>query len=286
MRRSSLILKDSRIVTWKKSVDGYARAVKVQSPDPPAFREISVELQASLVTTEDLRATIGYSSVFSKANTPGSIASGVVTEIGGGVKNFRVGDVVLASASEEMGLWRTHATFSSDSSMLLKAPMTFSVIDAVYLAPLLSAYKILSGTNKGDLVAINHGKSALGLAIKDLADHFGVTVEVVECGSRPRLKGVKVSVTSHSGADSVNLLRTLGPKGTMFVPRHDVVEDVRVQGFDWLTWQRTSPEQVHLAMKALESSLGTIKLSNLKKIRTVELNDGLKALHAPLIMTL
>ena len=181
--------------------------------------------------------------------------------------------------------------------------MTFSVIDAVYLAPLLSAYKILSGTNKGDLVAINHGKSALGLAIKDLADHFGVTVEVVECGSRPRLKGVKVSVTSHSGADSVNLLRTLGPKGTMFVC-HDVVEDlnkscavnipvasaifqdVRVQGFDWLTWQRTSPEQVHLAMKALESSLGTIKLSNLKKIRTVELNDGLKALHAPLIMTL
>ena len=75
-----------------------------------------------MVTTEDLRATIGYSGVF--ASYPRKYC------IGGGhgdrwrSEEFSVGDVVLASASEEMGLWCTHATFSSDSSMLLKAPMT------------------------------------------------------------------------------------------------------------------------------------------------------------------
>ncbi len=304
MRRSASILNSNRIVKLRKSLGGSVSVVKAEPPDPPAFREVSVQMQASLVTTEDIRATLGHSHVFSRGIIPGSVASGVVTAIGEDVENFGVGDVVLASAPLDRGLWRTSATLSLDSCLLLKAPVTFSSTDAVFLVPLLLAQKILRGTHKGDVVAINHAESALGLAIQDLAKYYGVTVEVVECGKRSRLKGAKVGVTSHCGQDSVNVMRTLSPEGSLFVC-HDVVEDlnqscvvnipvasaifqdVRVVGLDWLTWQRTEPRDVQAALMSLENMnmLGDLELPRLQSVKKVELEVGLGDLRAPLIIT-
>ena len=156
-------------------------------------------------------------------------------------------------------------------------------LEAIYLPPLLSAHKILSRTEKGDIVAINHPNSALGRAIQDLSNLFQVTVEVVESGARSRLKGVKVAVTSRSGTDSVNLMRTLGPNGTLIVC-HDVDEDlshscavnipvasaifqdVAVEGFNWLTWSSTQREEVQACLEALRPSLMDLKLVNLKEM--------------------
>ena len=271
MRRSVQFLSTSRVVTLGKSLNGSASVVKVEGQGDPTSREVSVQLEASLVSIEDLRTTHGHSRFFPKADNPGSVASGVVTSVGTAVKNFGVGDVVVASATQGMSVWRRHVTFNTDSSTLFKAPSSLTTLEAIYLPPLLSAHKILSRTEKGDIVAINHPDSALGRAIQDL----------------------------------VNLMRTLGPKGTLIVC-HDVDEDlshscavnipvasaifqdVTVEGFHWLTWSNTRREEVHASLDALGPSLRDLKLVNLKEIdvKELELEDGVQGLHAPLIMKL
>lgn len=154
-----------------------------QMPDPqPQVNEVLVEVHAAGINLLDSKIRSGEFKIILPYKTPfvlGHDVAGVITKIGAGVKQFKVGDEVYARpADHHIG---TFADFImvNEADLALK-PKTLSMAEAASI-PLvgLTAWQALiekGNLKKGQKVFIQAGSGGVGTFAIQLAKHLGATV--------------------------------------------------------------------------------------------------------------
>jgi len=154
-----------------------------QMPDPqPQANEVLVEVHAAGINLLDSKIRSGEFKLILPYKTPfvlGHDVAGVITKIGAGVKQFKVGDEVYARpADHHIG---TFADFIAvnEADLALK-PKTLSMVEAASI-PLvgLTAWQALiekGNLKKGQKVFIQAGSGGVGTFAIQLAKHLGATV--------------------------------------------------------------------------------------------------------------
>lgn len=170
---------------------------EVATQRPVEAGEVRVEVAATALNYRDLMWTMGLLSeeAFEDGFAGPSIGmefSGRVTEIGGGVDNYVVGDLVIGVAPQAFA---THVV--TDARGVAKLPKSVPVVAGATLpvAFLTTYYALieLGELKAGDTVLVHGGAGAVGLAALQIA------------------KGVGATVIATAGTDEKrNLLTTLG----------------------------------------------------------------------------
>lgn len=133
---------------------------------------------------------------------PGNEGVGEIEETGQGVKNLKVGDIVLPRGNA-WGTWRTHAV--CDEKELVQITPGLDIISAATMSvnP-CTAYRMLKDFVKlsaGDVVVQNGANSACGQNVIQLCKAWGIiSVNIVR--NRPDIDALKQNL-QNLGADHV-----------------------------------------------------------------------------------
>jgi NADPH:quinone reductase-like Zn-dependent oxidoreductase len=160
----------------------------------PKLNEVLVRLHFASVTSADCRIrslTVPYgfgllsrmAFGFFKPRQPilGSEFSGVVEQIGKGVKKFKIGDAVFGISDVGMRSYAEFKCVAEDSVLALKpSTLTFEQAAALPFAG-TTALEFLRKSNlkSGDEILVNGASGAVGIAVVQLAKHQGATVTAV-----------------------------------------------------------------------------------------------------------
>lgn len=173
-------------------------------PDPKTkHNEILVKVKATAVTAADSRirgarfpkgfgffARLVFGITKPRAQILGSTFSGVVTELGEGVTNFKVGDEVCGMTGIKMGTYAEYITISNFKS-IAKKPTTITHQDAAGMlfggTAALYFLREKLGIKKGEHVVINGASGAVGTNAVQLAKYFGAKVTGVTSGDNAKL---------------------------------------------------------------------------------------------------
>jgi NADPH:quinone reductase-like Zn-dependent oxidoreductase len=165
----------------------------------PKTHEILVKVAASAVTAADVRirsasfprgfgilSRIAVFGVFApRKQVLGSCFSGVVTEVGSGVRGFAVGDQVCGMTGIRFGAHAAYLTVSERASVVRK-PVSISHKDAAGMlfggTAALSFLRDIGKLQDGETVMVNGASGAVGSNAVQLAKHLGATVTGV-CNS-------------------------------------------------------------------------------------------------------
>jgi hypothetical protein len=277
--------------------------VETSASSKPLKEEVTLRMKASMVSNEDVRETMDFGSFGRKSGVLGTTGAAVVTAVGSDVSTVKTGDLVLVSnlMSNDTGggggLWCSgvDVTVPITSVVPVNPAITTDPVEAATLPLTLSAYHILSqlpsvsSSEEGETATVVLDAQGDGLltAIASLAAAMSgssgkkVKLEVHDSTTRLALKNCQLAVTSRPGANSVNMLRTLGPRGTLFVYNDDtaslygphaditvnipvassIFQDVSVVGFEWLSWHKADPRGVAAAMAGLQEVLHSSRTS-------------------------
>ncbi|MBM7769833.1 acyl transferase domain-containing protein/NADPH:quinone reductase-like Zn-dependent oxidoreductase/acyl carrier protein [Actinokineospora baliensis] len=147
------------------------RAIEVPRTDL-APGEVRVDLRATGVNFRDVLITLG---TYPEAAELGSEGAGVITEVGAGVTDLRVGDRVFGLLSGGFG---TSAVV--DRRLLAAIPDGWSFADAaaVPMAYLTAYYALvdLAGLSAGERVLVHAAAGGVGGAAVQIAQHLGAEV--------------------------------------------------------------------------------------------------------------
>jgi len=152
-------------------------------PRSPANGELQIRVHASGVNPVDVLIRTGQAP-FAMPNLPavlGTDAAGVVTEVGGGVEGFAVGDEVYGLAGGVRGLPGSLAEFMTvDAALMAKKPANLTMREATAL-PLvaLTAWEGLVDRAKvqpGQKVLVQGGSGGVGHVVVQIARAFGADV--------------------------------------------------------------------------------------------------------------
>lgn len=200
------------------------RALLVTSPGGPdaltlttvpdlsvGHRDIRIEVAAAGVNRADVMQRLGrYPSPADAPEWPGLEVSGVVTEIGGDVTRFGLGDRVCALLAG--GGYATEAVVHEDLALLV--PLSMDLIDAAALPEALATVwsnVFLAGElARGETLLVHGGGSGIGTTAIQLA----------------RLSGARVAVTAGS-AEKLAACASLGAEILINYREQDFVAEIK-----------------------------------------------------------
>jgi len=181
----------------------------------PAAHEISIQVKAFGLNFADIVARKGqYNDAPRFPFVPGYEVSGIVQEVGSEVREFKVGDEVLA-----LTLFNGYAEYAvADARAAVKKPKSLSFAEAASIpVNFLTAYHSLFETGtimKGAKVLIHAGAGGVGLAAIQMAANHGCTI-FATAGSEKKL----------------DLLREYGVQHPINYQEHDFEREVmRITG--------------------------------------------------------
>ncbi len=158
----------------------------------PAANEVTIRVHATGLNFRDVLNALGQYP--GDAGLFGLECAGVFTAVGSGVKQFAVGDRVMANAN---GSFRKYITYAED--YIVKMPKGISFEDAVTIpGPFLTAWYGLvrkGGLKKGDKVLIHAGAGGVGMAAVQIALAAGA--EVFATASTPKQAFLKEMGVHH-----------------------------------------------------------------------------------------
>jgi NADPH2:quinone reductase len=168
-------------------------------PDPaPAAGEVLVTIEATAVNYVDALVVTGkYQFLPERPFAPGKLPAGVVSALGAGVREFNVGDRVLALA--EQGGYAERIVVPAHACFRLPPAMRF--VDAAAMALVYDtawfALRERARMAKGESVLVLGSTGGVGLAAVQLAKALGATV--LAGVSNPEKRPLALS----AGADAV-----------------------------------------------------------------------------------
>ncbi len=175
------------------------RAVELESRQPNAG-EALVTVEAAPIHPSDLLTVSGdYGIKPDLPATPGQEGVGRIAELGDGVNNFKIGDLVLLPLGS--GTWRSHMTLPVESLIPLPDtgdPIQFSLMS---INPLTASLLLSECTalQPGDWVVQNAANSSVGHYLAALAKHRGIkTINLVRRGG-----GVELTIRELGGTEVV-----------------------------------------------------------------------------------
>ena len=141
----------------------------------PAAGEVEVEVKAAGLNFRDTLRAMGLYPAEEDTPAVGLEAAGVVTRVGEGVTEFKVGDEVIGIAS---GAFGTHIT--TDAGFCAHKPRAMSMEEAAALTGvLMTAYVSLvwiGHVAPGERVLIHSAAGGVGLAAVQICQHFGCEI--------------------------------------------------------------------------------------------------------------
>ncbi|MED1917317.1 SDR family NAD(P)-dependent oxidoreductase [Bacillus thuringiensis] len=165
------------------------------SVSEPSFGEMTIQVMASAVNFPDIMCVNGlYPTMPDYPFVPGFEVAGIVTRIGKGVEEFRIGDEVIALTGKQLGGHASEVNVAAANAVRKPANITFE--DGCSLPVVFSTVYLAFETGKlapGEQVLIQTATGGCGLIALQLAN----------------LKGCKIYGTS-SKAEKLDLLDRLG----------------------------------------------------------------------------
>ncbi len=172
--------------------------VLVQEPRrSPGAGEVEIAVRAAGLNFRDVMNALGMYP--GDAGPLGSECSGVVTAVGAGVANFRIGDEVVALAIESFA---THVTTAVD--LVVPKPTILGFCDAVTIpnAFLTAAYslKTIARLRPGQRVLVHAAAGGVGLAALRIARDAGA--EVIGTAGTPEKRALVLAEGASHAFDS------------------------------------------------------------------------------------
>ena len=162
---------------YKINKAGSLDKLKIRYEDlgPPAFDEVTIEVNAIGLNFDDLFAIQGLYSATPKGSfTPGLEYSGIVLETGNGVENFKVGDKIMGTI--RFGAYTTHLNINH--RYILKLPEEWSFEEgAAFMVQALTAYYALvemGNLKNNNTVLIHSAAGGVGIYANRIAKKFDV----------------------------------------------------------------------------------------------------------------
>ncbi|MGB1102881.1 MAG: NAD(P)-dependent alcohol dehydrogenase [Crocinitomicaceae bacterium] len=182
------------------------RLENIEKPTPTS-NQVLIKVEATSVTVAHPMMRTGtpyFGRLFtgiSKPNvkSPGTDLAGSIEAVGENVKNFQVGDQVLAATDLKMGAYSEYICLPEDGLVVHKpenvdAAHATGIIDGGITA--LAFFTDQVTVNPGDKVLINGASRSIGTAAVQLAKTFGAEVTGV-------CSGKNVELVKELGADEV-----------------------------------------------------------------------------------
>jgi len=176
-----------KAIPFQRASDSLALKIEDWPEPKPAPNEILIEVKAFGLNFADIVARKGqYNDAPKFPFVPGYEVSGIVRQIGAEVKNFKIGDEVLA-----LTLFNGYAELAvADERAAAKKPATLTFADAASIpVNFLTAYHSLFETGslmKNAKVLIHAGAGGVGLAAIQMAKNHGCTI-FATAGSEKKL---------------------------------------------------------------------------------------------------
>lgn len=172
------------------------KIVEIPKPSPQSD-ELLIRIHATVVNSGDARIrkadpwAVRLFFGFSKPKKPvlGGVFSGEIVEVGGAVKQFKVGDSVFGSTGMGFGAYAEFKALKASEVLTLK-PESLSHIEAAIIPfGAMTALHFIRKANieAGQKVLIYGASGAVGSAAVQLAKNFGAHVTAVCSGSNMEL---------------------------------------------------------------------------------------------------
>jgi NADPH:quinone reductase-like Zn-dependent oxidoreductase len=175
--------------------------IEVEKPTPKVG-EVLIRVRATTVSSGDWRVRsldvpAGFKLLsrlflgYSKPRQPilGTELAGTIEAVGAGVKKFKVGDDVFAFSGVRMGCHAEYKCMPEDGRVVPK-PKNLSYDEAAALSfggTTALSYFRRAKLQRGETVLINGASGAVGVALVQLARHFGAEVTAVCSGANAEL---------------------------------------------------------------------------------------------------
>lgn len=165
-------------------------------PEPKVGRgDVLVRVSAASINPLDKMVRNGELKQLLKYKAPfviGHDVAGVVTEVGAGVRDFKVGDQVYARPRDlRIGTFAEYIAIDQDDVALKPASLTMREAAAVPLVA-LAAWQILvekARVKSGQKVLVHAGAGGLGSTVIQLAKYLGAHVATTASGATAELVG-------------------------------------------------------------------------------------------------
>lgn len=170
---------------------------EVRAADVPApkvgSRDVLVKVSAASINPLDMMVRNGEFKQLLKYKTPfvlGHDVAGVVTEVGGAVRGFAIGDEVFARPRDlRIGTFAEYIAIDEDDVALKPTTLSLHEAAAVPLVA-LAAWQILvekAQIQPGQKVLVHAGAGGLGSTVIQLAKHLGAQVATTASGAKEQL---------------------------------------------------------------------------------------------------
>ncbi|MFK7757215.1 MAG: NAD(P)-dependent alcohol dehydrogenase [Flavobacteriales bacterium] len=181
--------------------------IKTVEKPTPKSNEVLIKIKATSITAASTfmregkpylgRLVVGLTKP--KVKTPGTDLSGIVEMVGSDVRNFKVGDQIMAETGLNCGAYAEYICLSSDE-LIVKKPENASYEEATGIqdgaCTALAFFTDQVKIKKGQKVLINGASGSIGLAAIQLAKEFGAEVTGV-CSTKNK------ALVKDLGADNV-----------------------------------------------------------------------------------
>jgi NADPH:quinone reductase-like Zn-dependent oxidoreductase len=178
----------------------------IQKPTPKS-NEVLIKIEATSVTAAATMMRTGtpyFGRLFTgiskpKVKTPGTDLAGTVEAIGADVKNFKIGDKVMAATDLKCGAYAEYICLGEDEIIVHKPENISSEEATGIMDGGITALAFLTDQvtiNPGDKVLINGASGSIGTAAIQLAKEFGAEVTAV-------CSGKNAGLVTELGADQV-----------------------------------------------------------------------------------
>ena len=263
----------------------YGNPAEVLNPEEveiaaPKEGQVMIKLLRACVNPSDMGMIGGsYGRLRQLPAIAGREGIGEVVEVGGGVKNVKVGDVVRIP--EEPGVWAQYTVCGAENLMVLPKNLDLDTLAMCFINPptALLILEEFCELKEGDWVIQNGAGSALGYFLMQICRSrkirtinmlrnaakkeanlkaAGAGIVVDEESFNPKtLKELtggdlpKLGLNQIGGASVSNMIKAMGQGGTIvtvgamssepvrFPTRFLIFSDLRLRGFWWDKWQRT-----------------------------------------------
>ncbi|MCG8331292.1 MAG: type I polyketide synthase [Chitinophagales bacterium] len=179
----------------------YFREIKRRAPNPD---EIEIEVSAAALNFKDLLKVMGQISPKVIEGTYfeaafGMECAGIVTAVGSNIKDWKVGDEVVAAAPK--GCFRSHITITP--TYVVPKPSTLSFEEASVLIPYLTTYHGLidiAQIQEGESILIHNATGGVGMAAIQIAKWKGARI-IATAGTPEKkdlLKSIGIEYIAHS----------------------------------------------------------------------------------------
>ena len=202
---------EARAASPEELVGATLHEMRRRAPGPG---EIEIEVRAAGLSFLDVLRTLGLESEAGAAL--GCECSGVVSALGPGVRDFALGDPVLAFAR---GALASHVVTPAALAVAKPATLDFAAAAAAPLALALARHALRGIARLGaqERIFVHSAGGAIGLAAVGLARALGAEV-YASAGSeakraRLRAEGARVAVDARSPEVAAEVLRASGGRG-------------------------------------------------------------------------